>query len=74
MKTKSRLYVLTDKQGGSIVNVRATNPAQALNYATRDRFSIRVATVEDALSMDKASILDATNPSVHPDQLKMEGV
>jgi len=73
-KTPSRVYVITDKQSSSIVNVRATNPSQAINYATRDRFSIRVATFDDALAMDKAAILDATVPGVHPDQQPLAGV
>ena len=48
--------------------------AQAINYATRDRFTIRVATFDDALSMDKAKILDATVPGVHTDQQELTGV
>ena len=66
-KTPSRVYVITDKRDQTIVNCRAVNPSQAINYATRDRFSIRVATFDDALSMDKTKILDATT-GVHPDQ------
>jgi len=73
-KTPSRVYVVQDKSDHSIVNVRATNPSQAINYATRDRFTVRVATFDDALAMDKASILDATVAGVHPDQQPLAGV
>jgi len=73
-KTPSRVYVVSDKRDNSITNVRATNPSQAINYATRDRFTIRVATFDDALAMDKDKILDATAPGVHPDQQPLQGV
>lgn len=75
-KTATRIYLVTDKQGSSTVAVRATNASQAVNFATRDRFSIRVATIEDALQMSlaKAQVLDATVPDVHPDQQPLTGV
>lgn len=72
-KTATRIYLVTDKQSKeSPIAVRATNPSQAVNYVTRDRFSIRVATVDDFINRD--TVLDATVPGVHPDQQKLTGV
>lgn len=72
-KTPSRIYIVEDKSTQSPrVCVRAHNPAQAINYATRDRFSIRVAGIEDYVQ--KAEVIDATVPGVHPDQQPLEGV
>jgi hypothetical protein len=74
-KTPSRYYIVNDKQSQSRTYVKAHTPAQAVNYATRDRFSIAVATPDDMIGVDRASILDATaQPAVHPDQQKLEGV
>lgn len=72
-KTPSRRYVVTDKVGGTITLCKATNPAQAINYVTRDRFSIRVATIDDVLGIDPKTILDATT-GVHPDQMPLPEV
>jgi hypothetical protein len=69
-KTPSRIYIVTDKRDATVTNVRATNPSQAINYATRDRFSIRVATVDDFIA--KESVLDATVAGVHPDQQPLD--
>lgn len=67
-KTASRYYRVTDKQANAVTFCKAHNPAQAVNYVTRDRFSIEVAKIDDVIGVDPKSILDATVPGVHPDQ------
>lgn len=64
----SRIYRTHDKATGDVVFCRARNPAQAINYVTRDRFSLSVATQDDLLGVAKSEVLDATAPGVHPDQ------
>lgn len=73
-KPKGRIYRTHDKATGDIKFCRAGNPAQAINYVTRDRFSISVATPEDMIGVQRSEILDATVPGVHPDQLPLGGV
>ena len=67
-KPVSRIYRTHDKTTGDVVFCRARNPAQAINYVTRDRFSISVATTDDVLGVPRGEVLDATLPGVHPDQ------
>jgi hypothetical protein len=67
-KPKGRIYRTHDKTTGDVVFCRATTPAQAINFVTRDRFSISVATPDDLIGVQRSEILDATIPGVHPDQ------
>ena len=64
----SRIYRTHDKLTGDVTFCRARNPAQAINYVTRDRFSISVATTDDVLGVPRDEVLDATKAGVHPDQ------
>lgn len=67
-KPLSRIYRTHDKTTGDVVFVRATTSAQAINYVTRDRFSIRTVTPEDMIGVQRTEILDATVSGLHPDQ------
>lgn len=60
VELKGRIYVTHDKTTGDVAFCRANTPAQAINYVTRDRFSIRVAKAEDMIGVQKSEILDAT--------------
>jgi hypothetical protein len=64
----SRIYRLHDVKSGDVAFCRARNPAQALNYVTRDRYRLSVATTDDVLGVPRSEVLDATLPGVHPDQ------
>lgn len=61
---KGRIYVTHDKTTGDVSFCRANTPAQAINYVTRDRFSIRTARPEDMIGVQASEILDATVPGV----------
>ena len=67
-KPVSRIYRTHDKLTGDVTFCRARNPAQAINYVTRDRFCIDVASQDDLLGVPRNEVLDATIPGVHPDQ------
>ena len=70
-KTASRHYRIVDKANNAVTFCKANNPSQAINYVTRDRFTIYVAKVEDVIGVDPKMILDATVAGVHPDQQKL---
>lgn len=74
VELKGRIYVTHDKVTGDVSFCRANTPAQAINYVTRDRFSIRVAKAEDMIGVQKSEILDATLGGVHPDQMPLPSV
>ena len=71
---KGRIYRTHDKATGDVSFCRANTPAQAINYVTRDRFTIRVAKADDMIGVAREEILDATLPGVHPDQQPLQGV
>ena len=71
-KPATRIYRSHDKLTGDVTFCRARNPAQAINYVTRDRFSISVATQDDLLGVAKAEVLDATHPDQAPLPLPSE--
>jgi hypothetical protein len=63
---KGRIYRTQDKTTGDVTFCRANTAVQAVNYVTRDRFSIRVATPEDTLGVSRDEILDATASPPRP--------
>ncbi len=71
---RARIYRLHDKLTGDVTFVRAGTATTGLNYATRDRFTMRVAEQDDLLGIDPKSVLDATRDGVHPDQQPLDGV
>jgi hypothetical protein len=68
-KPVTRIYRIHDKSTGDVVFVRSPNMAQAINWHTRDRFRVSVATADDTLGVAREEIRDATRGgAVHPDQ------
>ena len=68
-KKNCRIYRINDKTTGDVVFVRSPNMAQAINWHTRDRFRVSVATADDTLGVSRDEIQDATRGgAVHPDQ------
>lgn len=72
MSKVTRIYLIRDHETKKVVLVRAPNPSQALNYYTRDRFEIEVASVEQALGFKPEDVIDASDTKVHPDQKPLE--
>jgi hypothetical protein len=70
-KPASRIYRIHDKLTGDVSFCRARTTAQAINYVTRDRFTISPAKPDDLLGVARNEVLDATLDGVHPDQIKM---
>lgn len=74
MANKSRIYRIHDKLTGDVAFIRSATMAQAINWNTRDRFNVSVASVDDVIGVPKESIQDATVAGVHPDQQPLDGV
>ena len=73
-KKPARIYRIHDKLTGDVVFVRSPNMAQAINWHTRDRFRVSVATADDTLGVSRDQIQDATKSDVHPDQQPLPSV
>jgi hypothetical protein len=67
-ETKKRIYRIHDKLTGDVAFIRSPTMAQAINWHTRDRFRVSVATADDTLGVPRESIQDSTVAGVHPDQ------
>lgn len=67
MPAPTRLYIVTDKEGGAERLVDASHPSHAVKHVADQRFAVRVASGHDVARMVAAGVkVEATKPEQLP--------